>query len=294
MIALQVDTAGQAILTVTDTFKKAGLETPQLDARVLIAAALEIDSTQLFSYPETKMSETQLERLQGFVARRMNHEPVARILGIREFWSLEFKVDESTLVPRPDSETLIDTVLRNVDDPQAELSILDVGTGSGCLALSLLSELLNARALATDINPAALRVAQQNAQALGYSERIEFKQATWLENMTNGLLSPFDMIVSNPPYIPNKDIEQLEPDVAQFDPHLALSGGEDGLDAYRQLLPQLSGHIKASGLILLEIGWNQATDVADIGARAGFIHCETLKDLAGHDRVVLFRATSII
>ena len=288
MSSKDVITVGQWLKTTTDRFKQAELENPRLDARVLIAAALSVDQARLFSHPEMPVSAEQSVTIRKFVERRLGREPVARIVGVREFWSLDFFVDASTLIPRPDSETLVDTVLGKIEDPLAALNILDIGTGSGCLVLALLSELEHAQAVAIDVNPSAIEVAKRNAHALGLDGRIRFRVSDWLNDLQMDARGPFDFIISNPPYIASDEIENLADDVAMFDPLLALSGGDDGLEAYRTLLPQLPDCLARGGAVCLEIGWDQASDVIDIGRQAGLTGSEVVKDLAGHDRVVLF------
>lgn len=270
-----------------DLFKKAGLENPRLDARVLIAAALNVDQTRLFSHPEMPVSAEVGAEIERFVERRLHREPVARIVGVREFWSLDFFVDASTLVPRPDSETLVETVLNEMTDKNTRLSILDVGTGSGCLVLALLSELRQAKAVAVDVNASAIKIATRNAQALGLATRVRLQVSNWLADLDVSDTGLFDVIVSNPPYIPERDIETLADDVAKYDPLGALSGGIDGLDAYRELLPQLKLFLTTRGVICLEIGWDQASDVVELGRQAGLNLKGVVKDLAGHDRVVV-------
>ncbi len=281
--------AGEAVQLATKLFTEAGLETPRLDARVLVAAALNIDKTRLFSHPEQPISDHQCLAVHGFIQRRLGREPVARIVGEREFWSLTFKVDASTLVPRPDSETLVEAILKRTDNRAGRISILDMGTGSGCLVLALLSELSRATAVGVDISARTLDIATQNARFLGLDQRVRFLRSNWCDGLAADARGPFDIIISNPPYIAVGDLKKLDPDVAEFDPHGALSGGDDGLQAYRELLPGLSRYLAKTGIAGLEIGWDQAGAVKNIADQAGLSCLETVQDMAGRDRVLLFR-----
>ena len=279
---------GDAVLAVNHRLTKAGVDNPRLDARLLVAHVLEITPTRLFSYPETQLNAGQVEQLCSLVERRAQREPMARILGSREFWSLNFKVNESTLVPRPDSETIIEAVLARIEDRNAPLSILDLGTGSGCLLLALLSELKAAIGLGVDISEHALKTASRNAQTLGFGDRARFQRSNWFEDIDKKEM-PFDLIICNPPYIPDDDITQLESDVSKYDPYVALSGGSDGLDAYRKLIPKMSDSLTLDGMIAIEVGMNQALDVAGFG-EAGALELEEIcKDIAGLDRVLVFQ-----
>ena len=168
------------------------------------------------------LSEKHRAQIEAFASRRLKHEPVARILGVREFWSLNFKVDASTLVPRPDSETLVEAVLARIADRTAPVSILDMGTGSGCLVLALLSELPQASGLGIDLNEQAVRIARENAEALGLATRVRFEPSHWFERLSPDRDGPFDVILSNPPYISSREMQALDRDVSDFDPGLAL------------------------------------------------------------------------
>ena len=285
---IDVRSGGDAVLAVNHHLTKVGVDNPRLDARLLVAHVLEITPTRLFSYPETQLNAGQVEQLCSLVERRAQREPMARILGSREFWSLNFKVNESTLVPRPDSETIIEAVLARIEDRNAPLSILDLGTGSGCLLLALLSELKAATGLGVDISEHALKTASRNAQTLGFGDRARFQRSNWFENIDKKEM-PFDLIICNPPYIPDYDITRLEPDVSKYDPYVALSGGSDGLDAYRKLIPKMADSLTLDGMIAIEVGMNQALDVAGFG-EAGALELEEIcKDIAGLDRVLVFQ-----
>ena len=213
----------------------------------------------------------------------MAREPMAYILKTREFWSLPFIVSSDTLVPRPDSETLIEAVLEHIPETRRNLSILDLGTGSGCLLLSLLSKFSNAIGIGVDASEAALDIAKQNAAALGLEERATFIVSDWTEKVED----QFDIVIANPPYIPSSDIPNLEADVAQYEPLAALDGGANGLDSYRKILRQLPKVLTDDASIFLESGAGQASAVSEMVREIGFQHIETKKDLAGIERCVI-------
>ena len=285
---VDVQTCGDSVLLVNQRLMEVGIDTYRLDARLLVAHVLGISLTQLFSYPETPLNGAQLDRLEKLTQRRLGREPIARILGCREFWSLNFKIDESTLVPRPDSETLVEAVLAGIKNQNAPLSILDLGTGSGCLLLALLSELKSASGLGVDLSEEALKIAAENAKLLGLDDRVRFQYSDWLKNIDRNE-KLFDIIISNPPYISESEIIHLESDVRKFDPHVALSGGDDGLHAYRELIPQMSEFITSDGIIAVEIGMGQALDVMRCGEASGLQIDQILRDIAGIERVLVFR-----
>ncbi|HVI50077.1 MAG TPA: peptide chain release factor N(5)-glutamine methyltransferase [Candidatus Sulfotelmatobacter sp.] len=276
-------TCGQFLVQVTERLRAAGISSARLDARVLMAHALNINSMAIFSHPERPLSEDEIRSVEALTARREKREPVSHILGRREFWSLNFAVTADTLDPRPDTETLIETVLDAVSDRQARLKLLDFGTGTGCIPLTLLSELPNARALAVDISPAALAVARKNAISLALDSRIAFLKGDWGQ----GLDGVFDIITSNPPYIPDAEIDGLEAEVAAWEPRNALAGGSDGLDCYRALAPDIVRLLAPYGIAALEIGMGQHDDVVAIMAGAGLSLREVRADLAGIGRCLL-------
>lgn len=265
-----------------------GVTSARLDARRLVEAVTGKSAAQIIADPEILLTDHQLVQLQSFLDRRSNHEPVSRILGQREFYGRTFKVTPATLDPRPDSETLIDAALdlaRRENWFDRALRIIDVGTGSGCLLLTLLAELPEATGLGTDISPDALEVAEQNAQSLGLSGRVKFVQRRSL----GGVNEEFDLLISNPPYIPSREIAGLAPDVRRYDPLAALDGGDDGLLVYRELTPALCQVIPA-GYALFEVGAGQASEVRDIMVSGCSRHRSenrlNLYDFGGHERVV--------
>lgn len=261
----------------------AGIDTPRLDARLLVAAAAGETPDRVFLHPERTLGESAADDLEAMLARREAREPVARILGRREFWSLEFRISPDTLDPRPDSETVVQAVLDAVPAKQAPLHLLDLGTGTGCLLLALLSELPRATGVGVDLSPGACAMARENAASLGFAGRAEFRQGNW--DAAAGQC--FDAVVSNPPYIPEKEIAGLAPEVAGFDPALALDGGADGLAAYRAIAPLLPELLTPRGAAFLEIGADQTDTVPAILANQGLQIAAIGKDLAGRPRCVV-------
>lgn len=262
--------------------REAGVDTPELDARILMGAALGMTREHMLIHATARLNPAQVSRVLGFIARRVDREPVSRILGRREFWSLDFQLSPATLDPRPDSETLIDEALAGIADRKAPLSILDLGTGTGCLLLALLSELPNAAGTGIDRSEEAVATATANARRLGLGQRARFAVGDW----GTGLTERFDLVVSNPPYIPDAEIETLAPEVVRFDPVAALAGGPDGLNAYRTIIAQLPNLLKSNGKVIFEVGAGQSGDVAGLLASAGFSGIGTRRDLAGVERAV--------
>lgn len=262
---------------------KAGIETPSLDIRILVRHALKIDRAYIFSQSERVLDPSDLSVLNALVERRLRREPVARILGEREFWSLPFELNEATLEPRPDSETLIESLLGRLTEVEKAYRILDLGTGTGCLLLTLLSERKLSHGVGVDLEARALEQAHRNAVRLGLEARVQFKQGCWLE----GIEDIFDVIVSNPPYIPHKDLEFLMPEVSLFDPPLALDGGEDGLNPYRVIIPEALSRLKDRGILALEVGLGQAPLVEAFMKDAGYINIRMHHDLGGVARCVM-------
>ena len=242
--------------------RAADIATPELDARLLVCHACGVNSETFFAHPDRELGVGEQELLSRFIDRRRAREPVSRILGSREFWGLEFAVSPDTLDPRPDSETLVRAALDVVHDAGDDTppSILDLGTGSGCLLIALLDELKSAIGTGVDISERALHVAKKNAIRHGVDTRAEFLRGSWSAASAH----EFDLVVANPPYIPSGDIPRLEPEVRDFDPSRALNGGRDGLDAYRAIVPVLSDCLAPGGWVLFEVGADQAASVNEI------------------------------
>jgi len=280
--------------SITDTLRdatrrltEAGIDGARLDARVLLAHLLGVAPGWLVTHSDEALDPDRSAAFAASLARRLDREPVARILGEQEFWSLPFQVTADTLIPRPDSETLVDAVLCRLPDRSAPLRLLDLGTGTGCLLLALLHELPNAWGLAVDRNAGAARVAAANARALGLSERTAVICGDW----GTALDGFFDAILSNPPYIPDRDIADLQPEVSRFEPRPALAGGADGYQAYRRLAPELARLLAPGGFVALEVGQGQASQVAAIVQAHGLTAIEIHQDLAGVDRCVMAAKT---
>jgi release factor glutamine methyltransferase len=245
---------------VTARLKQAGIESPRLEARVLL-------------------NHAEDEQLETLIQRRCAREPLAYVLGEKEFWSLSFAVGRGALIPRPETETLIEAALKNFPNGEMALNILDLGTGSGCLLLTLLRLYPRARGIGVDASPDALQWARMNASRLGVEDRCTLQSGNWIE----GITPRFDLIVCNPPYVTHGEMAGLAPELA-FEPAAALDGGEDGLEAYRALAPQLRGVLAPGGVVLLEIGASQARAVTDILKSSGPCVSTILADLAGRDR----------
>jgi release factor glutamine methyltransferase len=277
-------TVGEALIRAAKRLGEAGIERPQAEARILLAAASARGRGQIIAFPEHPLPPAESEVFEAQVARRCAREPISRILGSREFWSLQFSVGPATLDPRPDSETLVAAVLARIPDRDAEIALLDLGTGTGCLLLALLSELPHARGIGIDISPAARDIAAANATALGLDARSEFRIGDWARDIS----AQFDVILSNPPYVESTSIDGLEPEVALFDPRAALDGGADGLSAYRAVIPQAAERLKSGGLLALEIGAGQGTAVRALANNVGLNDLGGAADLAGIERCLLF------
>ena len=280
---ITANTLGSAFEQAFQMLKEAGVGEARLDARLLVAHATENETATIFGFPERPIENQQVLLLEASLQRRIAREPMAYILKTREFWSLPFIVSSDTLVPRPDSETLIEAVLEHIPETRRNLSILDLGTGSGCLLLSLLSKFSNAIGIGVDASEAALDIAKQNAAALGLEERATFVVSDWTEKVED----QFDIVIANPPYIPSSDIPNLEADVAQYEPLSALDGGANGLESYRKILRQLPKVLMDDASIFLESGAGQASAVSEMVREIGFQHIETKKDLAGIERCVI-------
>ncbi|WP_439815155.1 peptide chain release factor N(5)-glutamine methyltransferase [Zavarzinia sp. CC-PAN008] len=265
----------------------AGSETPRLDAEVLLCAVLGRNRAWLIGHRDDCPPREEVERFQGFVARRTGREPVSRILNSREFFGLDFALDAEALDPRPDSETLVEVALALMADRRMDpLRVLDLGTGSGCLLLALLSALPSAWGLGLDRAWGAARCARDNARALGLGPRSTFAVGSW----TAALSGRFDLVVSNPPYIPTSAIAGLAPEVRTFDPRAALDGGPDGLDPYRRIVPALPSLLAPGAVVVLEHGMGQGADIAPLLVGNGLIQVQHHPDLAGIGRCVSARA----
>ena len=280
-------TVAEARRALAAQFRAIGLDTPDLDARILIGHTLGLDHAALAAAATRKLGADEESAIAALADRRRAGEPVARILGYKEFWSLPLRIDAATLVPRPETETVVEAALAAIDTggPRSRaLRIADLGTGSGALILALLSELPNAFGIGTDTSFKALVTARDNARRLAQS-RARFTAC----NMTAALRGPFDAIVSNPPYIASGDIATLAPDVRDFDPHLALDGGTDGLDFYRTIAAAAPTLLAPGGVLVVELGIGQAEPVAHLFAAVGLAPSPPHPDLSGTPRALVAR-----
>lgn len=269
-------------------FRDAGLDSPELDARVLLQAQLGCDHAALIAFGDRLLTVEEQRCVDDLVTRRIRREPVARILGMREFWSLPFRVSAATLVPRPETETVVETALAALDaaGPRTRgVTIADLGTGSGVLLLALLSELPNATGVGTDISGDAIEIARANARELGFDGRANFVACDFGAGLDTG----FDLVVSNPPYVESGAIASLPPEVRDFDPHLALDGGPDGLAAYRKIAADAARLLVPGGYLVAEIGAGQVAEVGRLLQWATLTVERVVPDLTGVSRVVLAR-----
>jgi release factor glutamine methyltransferase len=268
-----------------------GSRSPRLDAELLLARVLGVTRTELLREPDRALTRDEAAEYEGLLRRRLAREPVAYILGHRAFRTIDLEVTRDVLIPRPDTETLVDVALEELralplagPDAEGEPLAIDVGTGSGCVALALAAEDPFVRVVATDVDPAALAVARGNAARLGLERRVEFVLSDLFHDVGE---RPFDLVVSNPPYIPADEYVALEPNVRDYEPRLALYGGIDGLDFYRRLVPGAALLLRPGGMLAVEVGAGQAEEVAGIMTAAGaFDTPATRDDLAGVPRVV--------
>jgi release factor glutamine methyltransferase len=286
MVGQTIDAARRAL---TARFTSAGIETAGLDARTLIGAALNLDLTGLIASATRTIAASEAARLNDYAQRRLAGEPVARIIGEKEFWGLPLKLSPATLVPRPDTETVVERaleILRADGVGDRALRIADLGTGSGAILLALLSELPHAQGVGTDISANALDTAKANAAQLGLADRASFIRCEYAANLSG----TFDLIVSNPPYIRSADIAGLAPEVREHDPVLALDGGPDGLSAYRALIPQSATLLAAGGTLVVEAGQGQNGAIETLMAAVGLTVDKCPKaDLAGIFRAITGR-----
>jgi release factor glutamine methyltransferase len=275
-------TRSEALAILEKIFETSGIENPAREARISLCAASGLSPVALIVDPREPLGPAA-SKVQEVAARRATGEPLSRILGEREFWGLSFAITLHVLDPRPETETIVEAALSILSDRrQDRLRVLDVGVGSGALLCALLTEFGAARGVGVDISTDAVEVARANLQTWGLSLRAEIRVGDW----SSGLLGQFDLIVTNPPYIPTADLAGLPREVRDFDPALALDGGVDGLDAYRRILPESRRLLAPGGWLITELGAGQATDVSAIATECGFTDLRTYQDLAGVDRVL--------
>ena len=258
------------------------MESPTIDARLLLEAAGPVSRAEILSDPHRVLEPDAEARLEDFVARRERREPVSQILGRKGFWTLMLNVSPGVLTPRPETETILDVVLPAFP-PERAFSVLDLGVGSGAILLSILAERPKAKGLGVDVSEEALAVARDNAAQLGLERRVALLRSDWTAGLAE---ASFDLVVSNPPYIPTADIDTLEPEVRNHEPRLALDGGRDGLDAYRRLAPESLRVLRPGGMFAVEVGIGQADDVKALFQAAGAQALAVHNDLAVRPRVV--------
>ncbi len=276
------------VISARERLIRAGIPPDQagIDAEVLARHVLGWDRAAYLSHRDDPIASEAASRFQESVAERERRVPVAYITGTREFWGLDFLVTPAVLIPRPETELVVDEALRFLQDRHASWRIADVGTGSGCLAVSLAHELLHATIVASDISPEALAVARQNAVRHEVADRIHFTATSLMD----GVPGPLDLIVANPPYIPRRHADTLSPDVRDHEPAAALFGhGPDGLDDVRALLSQARARLGATGRLLMEFGFGQADAVRSDAERSGLAVIDILRDLQGHERTLVAR-----
>lgn len=278
-------TIGDAVTTVRTELRAAGIPSAHLDARVLVGHALGMSSNEVFIESQRPLIDEELNRIRALTARRQSREPTAYILGEREFWGLRFAVTPATLIPRPDSETVVEAVLHHLRKTARDVTILDLGVGSGCLLLSMLHELPRARGIGVDISPDALAVARLNASALGLSTRSSWMCSDW----ASSIRGCFDIVIANPPYVRLTDHERLAPDIKLFEPHVALDGGANGLAAYDRILPDVPRLLLPHGRAFLEIGADQVHALKERAANNGLACAGLYRDLGAQPRCLSFR-----
>lgn len=276
-------TAKNIYETAIRLLTKASIENPNLDARILLIAATGISLEQFYSNPLQLINKDKLDLFNSYISRRINREPVSKIIAKKSFWKDDFIVNDFTLDPRPDSETIIEAALDYLKNKNINYKILDLGSGSGCLILSLLKEFKEASGTAVDLSPQAIEIIEKNSYLLNVNDKLELICSDWFEKVEG----KFDLIISNPPYIARSDIEDLEIEVKKFDPILALDGGEDGLDPYRHFAEKLNIYLKEDGYAIFEFGDGQAKEIEEIFKNFNII--EIRKDLGKRDRIVILR-----
>jgi release factor glutamine methyltransferase len=265
-----------------DALIRAGVDSPVIDARLLVEAACEVTRLDIVTDPHREISDDQKALLDDYVARRARREPVSRILGRKGFWKIMVGVSAHVLSPRPETEVIVEAALAAFPQYMA-FNFLDLGVGSGAIALAILAERPAAKALGVDVSSEALATARENAANLGLDGRLALLRGDWTAGLAD---ASFDLVVSNPPYVKSGDIAGLDPEVREYDPHVSLDGGADGLEAYRVLAPEILRVLKPGAPFMVEIGADQKTEVESLFHKAGAMNVTTILDLSGRDRVV--------
>jgi release factor glutamine methyltransferase len=283
-----VKTVGSLIEGAAYTLSQAGLKNPRLEAECLLAKALQVDRLNLYLSWDRPLTTGAEESFEALLARRKRWEPLQYLLGIKEFWSLTLKVTPDVLIPRPETETLIEVALLCLEKTPRKIRLLDLGTGSGAIALALAKELPAAQIIAADLIPQALVVARENALHNGLDQKVTFLKGDLFQALEGlSLENSFDLIVSNPPYVPSGEIQNLAPEVRDYEPLVALDGGWDGLKYHRLILQEAHRYLRPGGQLLLEIGWDQGSALRDlVKSQAHYGEFKISLDLQGKDRVV--------
>lgn len=276
------DTLVSLWTNVRQRLEAAGVDTPVLDARLLLEAGAGVSRLEIVTDPRRPVSAGQISAVDALTRRREAREPVSHILGRKHFWTLDLAVTPDVLTPRPDTEFVVEAALQALPVDQSA-RVLDLGVGSGAILLAILHERPYVTGVGVDLSAAALAVARANAESLQLGDRTEWREGSWGDGLEGG----FDLVVSNPPYIPSSDIAGLQPEVSRFEPHLALDGGADGLDCYRIIAAELPRLLKPGGAFALEVGLGQADAVAALMEAEGLSTTEPRRDLAGIPRVIL-------
>ena len=277
-------TIGDAVRSIAHHLEQAGIDEAVSEARLIIGHALDLTRSEVIGRKDEKLSENQMIRCLSLTKRRSACEPMAYLIGEKEFWSLPFTVSQETLIPRPDSETLISAVLDHSRKAGTPKRLLDIGTGSGCLLAALLSEWPRATGIGIDSNNGAVTVARQNLDTLGLAGRCDIVEATWPTYCPG---EKFDLIIANPPYIPTVDIPSLNRDVRDYEPLSALDGGPDGLAIHREIADNAGAVLETDGLIAVEFGFGQSGEIKLLYGAAGFNPTQIHTDLSGTDRCLL-------
>lgn len=264
---------------IINSLINAKIDSPRLEANIILQFAAP-------DYPQMTLEEEK--KINECVQRRCMHEPLDKIIGKKDFYKSTFKVSTEVLTPRPDTEVLVETALELIK-PTEKINILDLGTGSGCILLSILKERTQCKGVGVDISSKAINIAKENAQKMKLEKSVELVNADWNYLNLNNLT--FEMIVSNPPYIPREEIQTLDTEVKKYDPIIALDGGDDGLKCYRDIAEIIPLFLKKGGYVLLEVGYNQAKQVEAIYSAQGLSKVKTIQDLAGINRCVVFQNT---
>lgn len=277
----------EALLLAANNLKQQGINSNRIDALLLLCHCLSCSKEHIIFNPELTINSQQEEQFFNLIKRRCNNEPVSHLIGRREFFGVDFVINNNVLDPRPDSETLIELIFNYFTNKNANLNILELGVGSGCLLLTVLKNFPNSCGVGVDISDRALEIAGQNADLLNLSSRVDLSQSNWFSSLE--AKQNFDLIISNPPYIKTNEIQFLQDEVKVFEPMLALDGGSSGLDCYVAIAKEVMGFLKEDGILILEIGQNQEQDIIKIFTDNGLKFIQDKKDLSGIVRCLMFK-----